>query len=167
MKIKSMAVVAALGAVLFVPVPRAEGRDLVSIRRVRTIPNPAPDKVPGEEVLEVTFSLDTPGWAGGMGWCLKYYGPDKGLRGEETEAYIDPARNPMSRIRDRRFKGQTVFTLLFPLREGAEYTVLLLGNVISSSVILHPYTALLEDFNVPTGELNAALARSRLTVLEN
>lgn len=167
MPIKTMGVVAALGAVLFVPSLQAQGRDLVSIRRVRTVPNPAPETMAGEEVLEATFSLDTPGWAGGMGWCLRYYGPEKKLLGEATEAYIDPARNPMSRISGRRFKGQTVFTLLFPLREGAEYTVLVLGNVISSSVILYPYTALLEDFNVPVGELNAALARSRLTVLKD
>jgi hypothetical protein len=165
MEIKSTALAACLGALLLVPLPRAEGRDLVSIRRVRTVPNPAPEIVSAEEMLEVTFSPDSPGWMGGVGWCLKYYGAEKRMLGEETEAYVDPARNPMSRIRGRSFKGGTVFTLLFPLPEEADYLVLALGNAVRREVILYPYTALLEDFNIPVGELNAAIARSRLTVL--
>jgi len=167
MKNNSLVLLAGLAMLFIVPLFRAEGRDQVSIRRVRTVANPAPEVVPGEEVLEVTFSLDTPGWSGGLGWCLRYYGAEKELLGEEPAAYLDPARNPVSRIRGRRFKGHTVFTLLFPLDEEADYLVLALGDGLRNAVILYPYTALLEEFNIPAGDLNVALGRARLIVLEN
>ncbi len=165
MKIKSTVLLACFGAVIFIPALRAGGRDPVTIRRVRYVANPAPGAVPGDQVLEVTFTLDTPTWAKGMGWCLRYYGDKKNLLGEAREAYIDPSRNPMSRIHQRSFKGQTVFTLLFPLREGAEHLVLALGNGLQTEVILYPYTSRLEEFNIPLEELNDAIARSRLIVL--
>lgn len=167
MKIKSITAVALLGALLLVPALRAQVKDLVSVRRVRTVPNPIPQIEPGEEMLEVTFSLCSPGWVPSVGWSLRYYDDEKQPLGGETDAYIDPGRNPISRIRGRGFKGGTVFTLLFPLREEADYLVLALGDGVRREVVLYPYTALLEDFGIPVGELDAEIARSRLVVLED
>ncbi|MDP8235487.1 MAG: hypothetical protein P9M08_03815 [Candidatus Erginobacter occultus] len=167
MNFKSISLAALLGTLFFILVSGAEGRDLVSIRRVRSVPNPAPEAVPGEEMLEVTFSLVSPRWVENFGWSLKYYDGEKELLDEETEAYIDPGRNRMARIRGRSFKGGTVFTLLFPLREAAGYLVLALGDGVQREVILYPYTALLEDFNIPAPELDAAITRLRLIVLED
>ena len=167
MNFKSIGLAALLGTVFLVPVTGAKGRDLVSLRRVRTVPNPVPEAVPGEEMLEVTFSLASPRWVENFSWSLRYYDGEKELLDEETTAYIDAGRNPLARIRGRSFKGGTVFTLLFPLREEAPYLVLSLGDGVLREVILYPYTALLEDFNIPVGELDSAAARSRLVVLED
>ncbi len=167
MNFKSIGLAALLATVLFIPVTGAEGRDLVSIRRVRSVPNPAPEAVPGEEMLEVTFSLASPRWVENFGWSLRYYDEEKELLDEETEAYIDPGRNRMARVRGRSFKGGTVFTLLFPLREEAGYLVLALGDGVQREVILYPYTALLEDFSIPAPELDAAITRARLIVLKD
>ncbi len=167
MKNSSMILAVFLGALGFIPSVPCQGRDLVSLRRVRSVPNPVPESLPAEEMLEVTFSLNSPGWVDGLGWVTRYYDEDRQLLGEETAAYIEPGKNLMTRIRGRNFKGGTVFSLLFPVREGAAYLVLALGDGFRREVILYPYTALLEEFNIPVGELDAALSRSRLNILEN
>lgn len=156
-----------LGAMLFIPTSPAEGRDLISLRRIRIVSSLAEGSTSDEEMLEATFSLDFIGWVVELGWVLRYYDADKHLLGEGTVAYIDPHRNPMSRIRGRNFKGGTVFSLLFPLREEAAYLVLALGDRNEQKVALYPYTALLEDFNIPVSELTAAFDRSRLIPLED
>lgn len=167
MKIKLLAVIAALGVFFLTPVPEAAAREPVSIRRVRPVPNPAPAELAGEEALEVTFSLRRRGWVRGIGWSLRYYDGEKNHLDTVTDAYIDPGKNPMSRIRGRSFKGDTVFILYFPLREEADYLVLALGDGVRPEVVLYPYTALLEDFRIPVRELNRETDRSRLLVLED
>ncbi len=166
MKFKFLAVIAALGMFSLTPVPEAAAREPVSIRRIRPVPNPAPDRLAGEEALEVTFSLRHRGWVRGIGWSLRYYDGEKNLLDTVTDAYIDPGKNPMSRIIGHSFKGDTVFILYFPLREEADYMVLTLGDGVRPEVVLYPYTALLEDFRIPIRELNRETARARLLVLE-
>ncbi len=156
-----------LGAMLFIPTSPAEGRDVVSFRRIRIVSSPVEGSISEEEMLEATFFLDVVGWVADLGWVLRYYDAGKHLLGEGTVAYIDPDRNPMSRISGRTFKGGTVFSLLFPLREGAAYLVLALGDRYEQKIALYPYTALLEDFNIPAREITAAFDSSRLIPLED
>ncbi len=166
MKIQSLAALAALGVILFTPASEAAAREPVSIRRIRTVPNPAPARLAGGEALEVTFSLRRRGWVRDLGWSLRYYDGEKNLLETVTDAYLDPGKNPVSRISGRSFKGNTIFILYFPLREEADYLVLTLGDAVRPEVVLYPYTALLEDFQIPIRELNRETARSRLLVLE-
>ena len=144
-----------------------QGRDIFNILRMRTILNPETDLIEGEEVLEVTFTLRAEQWVPGVGWSLRYYDEEKQWLDTETTAYFIPSQNNSYLFKEDHFKGGNVFIALFPLRPDAAYLVFAIGDGIKRKVQLYPYTALLQDFNISSYELDDEIARSGYVVLED
>ena len=144
----------------------APAGNVFDIQRIRPIPNPAPGLIPGEEVLEVTFIIHAEGWVPGAGWTLRYYDKAKQWFSTRTTAYFPSAQNNTYLIRDEFFKGETVFVSLFPLDlPEAVYLVLAIGDGFNRNVQLIPYTALLQDFNIPVSEIDREILSSEYVVI--
>ncbi|MDP8214892.1 MAG: hypothetical protein RAO92_05700 [Candidatus Euphemobacter frigidus] len=154
-------------AVFLVLVPSVQGRETVDILRIRTIPNPAPGRIEGEEVLEVTFSLLRQQWIPAVGWSLRYYDQDRELLGSSNRAYFQSSENNSHLFKGNHFKGGNVFVALFPLRPDAVHLVFALGGPAERKVLLYPYTGLLEEFKVLESELDDEMARSDYVILED
>jgi len=153
-----------LGVVFILAVP-ARGSGIFNILRVRTIPNPMIGVFPGDEALEVTFTLRTERWVP-AGWSLRYYNDSRRWLGTQTTAYFSSAQNNPYLVSEGRFKGGNVYVALFPLRADAPYLVVALGDGLEQKVILFPYTELLQDFSVPVKRLNDEISRSDYVFLE-
>ena len=68
--------------------------------------------------------------------------------------------------RDDFFKGGTIFVALFPLDlPEAVYLVLAIGDGFNRNVQLIPYTALLQDFNIPVSEIDREILSSEYVVI--
>ena len=144
----------------------APASNVFDIQRIRPIPNPAPGMIPGEEVLEVTFILHTEGWVPGVGWTLRYYDKNKELISTRTTASFHASQNNTYLFRDDFFKGGTIFVALFPLDlPEAVYLVLAIGDGFNRNVQLIPYTALLQDFNIPVSEIDREILSSEYVVI--
>ena len=142
--------------------------NLFDIQRIRILPNEAPGLIEGEEVLEVTFILHTEGWVPGVGWTLRYYDKNKELISTRTTACFPASQNNTYLFRDDFFKGGTVFVALFPLDlPDAVYMVLAIGDGFNRNVQLVPYTALLQDFNIPVLEIDKEILSSDYIILED
>ncbi len=153
-----------LGFALIFTLP-VQGGDLFNILRVRIIPNPVIGLLPGDEVLEVTFSLLTERWVP-VGWSIRYYDDARRWLDTGTTAYFSLSQNNPHLISQGRFKGGNTYVALFPLREDAPYLVVALGNGLEHKVVLYPYTALLQDFSVPVRALESEIASSNYVFLE-
>ena len=136
------------------------------IQRIRPIPNPAPGLIKGEDVLEITFILHAEGWVPGVGWTLRYYDKARQWLSTGTTAYFPASQNNTYLIRDDYFKGETVFVALFPLDlPDAVFLVFALGDGFSRNVQLIPYTALLQDFNIPVSQIDREILSSDYVVI--
>ncbi|MFH1039319.1 MAG: hypothetical protein V1789_11705 [PVC group bacterium] len=153
-----------LGVVFILAVP-ARGRDLFNILRVRTIPNPVIGVFPGDEALEVTFTLRSERWIP-AGWSLRYYDDSRRWLGTQTTAYFSSSQNNPYLVSKGRLKGGNVYVALFPLRADAPYLVVALGDGLEQKAILFPYTDLLQDFSVPVKRLNDEISRSDYVFIE-
>jgi hypothetical protein len=137
------------------------------IQRIRIIPNPAPGLITGEEVLELTFILHAEGWVPGVGWSLRYYDKGKEWLSTTRTAYFPATQNNLYLLREDYFKGGVVFVALFPLRQPeAAYMVISIGDGFNRNVQLFPYTALLQNFNIPVREIDREILSSDYVVFE-
>jgi|GEM_PF-1007181 len=141
--------------------------NLFDIQRIRILPNEEPGLIEGEEVLEVTFILHSEGWVPGVGWTLRYYNKNKELIATRTTAYFPASQNNTNLFREAYFKGGNVFVALFPLDlPDAVYMVLAIGDGFNRNVQLVPYTALLQDFNIPVQDIDREILSSDYVILE-
>ncbi len=139
--------------------------NVFDIQRIRVIPNPAPGLITGEEVLELTFILHAEGWVPGVGWSLRYYDKDKQWISTTKTAYFPSTQNNLYLLREDYFKGGVVFVALFPLRSPeAVYMVISIGDGFARNVQLFPYTALLQNFNIPVREIDREILSSEYVV---
>ncbi len=152
-------------SVALLAAPSLFAGDIFQIRRIRLIDNPAPDRIEGDEVVAVTFRIIPSGWVNGVGWSLRYYGGEKERLGTVTEAYFRGEETSPFLFHGAHLKGTNTFTALFPFRPSAVYTVIALGNQAEQEVVLFPYSALLQDFNLERDELLQEIASSGYTVL--
>jgi len=142
--------------------------NIFDIQRIRPIPNPAPGLINGEDVLEITFVLHAEGWVPGAGWTLRYYDKAKQWLSSRTTAYFPSTQNNTYLIRDDYFKGETVFVALFPLDlPDTVFLVFALGDGFSRNVQLIPYTALLQDFNIPVSQIDREILNSDYVIFGN
>ena len=141
--------------------------NLFDIQRIRILPNEAPGLIEGEEVLEVTFILHTEGWVPGVGWTLRCYDKNKELISTRTTASFPASQNNTNLFREDYFKGGNVFVALFSLDlPDAVYMVLAIGDGFNRNVQLVPYTALLQDFNIPVHEIDREILSSNYVILD-
>ncbi len=152
-------------SVVLLAAPSLFAGDIFRIRRVRLIDNPTPDRIEGDEVVAVTFRVIPSGWVNGVGWSLRYYDGEKERLGTVTEAYFLGEETSPFFFHGAHLKGTNTFTALFPFRTSAVYTVIALGNQAEQEVVLFPYSALLQDFNLERDELLQEIASSGYTVL--
>lgn len=141
--------------------------NVFDIQRIRIIPNPGPGLIKGEEVLEVTFILHVEGWVPGVGWSLRYYDKRKKRISTWRTAYFSAAQNNRYLLREDYFKGGIVWVALFPILDPeAAYMTIAIGDGFTRNVQLFPYTALLQNFNIPIKAIDREILSSDYIVFE-
>ena len=145
--------------------PLSPGGDDLTIRRVRIIPNPWPEAIESQEVLELTFRTVSRGWVGPLGWTVRAYDRERNPTGTTVTAFFPRDLNPTYRIKGNIFKGNTTYISYFKLPSIHDFIVAALGQERKIKARLWPATCLLQDFSIPRSEVEDDFSRSRTRIL--
>ena len=137
--------------ICFLPAP-VFGKEVFELLRVRVVPNDFSPKIPGDELLELTFRILPSAWVKGMRWWVGIYDQEKKLVESRSRAYFPPERNTMRLIKGRYLKGPNIFTAYFSLPSRPAFVVALLEGGGRIKTALVPSTALIEEFRIPRQE---------------
>jgi hypothetical protein len=139
--------------------------DMFRIQRVKVMTNPFPDEIEGGEVYEVKFKVLPPGWIKGTGWCIKTFDREKNPAATLTTAYFPESENPVHRMTNRGFKGESAFTAYFSRPPDCAFAVVVVGNQSQFEVTLFPSTETIEEFELSQKDILSELIRSSYEII--